>query len=306
MTPEIFEAIKSELGVSRKIARRYNTMRGAPLDSAAAFIQWHREVKMASDRSRSREWRQVNREKLKRQMHESYLRNKEKVIARCNARRQRPEVRAYNVQKNKEWRAKNPEKRRAYAQQRKESGRAAEYERQWRKANPEKSREKVRRWCARNPEKVSAYGKAYRQANREKVNEWRRNAHHRGMKDPVFVIIKRMRGRLYDELRFRGRKTTKLCSVVNLFGCTRHELAFWIQSQFKKGMNWGNRSKWHVDHIRPIASFDMNDLEQQKLCFHYTNLRPLWKGENARKHDAIIPFPATNLEMFPEMKQDNA
>ena len=43
-------------------------------------------------------------------------------------------------------------------------------------------------------------------------------------------------------------------------------------------MTWENRGKegWHLDHIVPCAYFDLSDLSQQKICFHYTNIQPLW------------------------------
>ena len=40
---------------------------------------------------------------------------------------------------------------------------------------------------------------------------------------------------------------------------------------------------WHMDHIKPCASFDLNDEEEQKKCFHYTNLQPMEGKENMSK-----------------------
>ena len=42
-------------------------------------------------------------------------------------------------------------------------------------------------------------------------------------------------------------------------------------------MSWDNHSfkGWHIDHIKPIASFDLSDPEQLKACCHYTNMQPL-------------------------------
>ena len=50
-------------------------------------------------------------------------------------------------------------------------------------------------------------------------------------------------------------------------------------------MSWDNHGYdgWHVDHIRPCASFDLTDEEQVRKCFHYTNLQPLWAKDNLRK-----------------------
>ena len=50
-------------------------------------------------------------------------------------------------------------------------------------------------------------------------------------------------------------------------------------------MTWEDfmNGKIHIDHIRPCASFNLNDPSQQKICFHYTNLQPLWAKDNLRK-----------------------
>lgn len=52
-------------------------------------------------------------------------------------------------------------------------------------------------------------------------------------------------------------------------------------------MSWENRGNfgWHVDHIKPCASFDLTKPEEQAKCFHYTNLQPLWARENIAKGD---------------------
>lgn len=51
---------------------------------------------------------------------------------------------------------------------------------------------------------------------------------------------------------------------------------------------------WHIDHIVPCASFDLSKPEEQKKCFHYTNLQALWWRDNIVKGDKIIgSSPAT-------------
>ena len=75
-----------------------------------------------------------------------------------------------------------------------------------------------------------------------------------------------------------------------LIGCSAIELKEHIEKRFKDGMNWDAylRSLIHIDHIRPCASFDLSDPEQQKACFHYTNLQPLWAKDNLKKGAKII------------------
>ena len=73
--------------------------------------------------------------------------------------------------------------------------------------------------------------------------------------------------------------------MLDLLGCTVDFAKQWIEAKFQPGMTWNNwsRTGWHVDHLRPIDSFDLTDLAQQKQCFHYTNLHPLWAGDNLSK-----------------------
>ena len=49
------------------------------------------------------------------------------------------------------------------------------------------------------------------------------------------------------------------------------------------------RARWHVDHIRPCASFDLTDKKQQLVCFNWRNLRPMWGAENISKSDNYDP-----------------
>ena len=77
----------------------------------------------------------------------------------------------------------------------------------------------------------------------------------------------------------------KAHKTEELVGCTWQELRDYLQSFFADGMSWENMGQWHIDHIRPCASFDLTEPEQQKECFHYTNLQPLWAEDNRTKSD---------------------
>ena len=66
-------------------------------------------------------------------------------------------------------------------------------------------------------------------------------------------------------------------------GCDMNTFFKHIEKQFTDGMSWENYGEWHMDHIKPISSFDLTDEEQVKKCFHYTNIQPLWAKENLKK-----------------------
>lgn len=57
-------------------------------------------------------------------------------------------------------------------------------------------------------------------------------------------------------------------------------------------MTWDNygkgSDKWNIDHIRPLASFDLTDPIKFKQAVHYTNLQPLWQKDNLKKGKKVI------------------
>jgi hypothetical protein len=87
----------------------------------------------------------------------------------------------------------------------------------------------------------------------------------------------------------------KTATTLELIGCTVEELKTHLKSKFELWMNFENYGLWVIDHILPCASFDLTDPEQQKKCFHYTNLQPLEAKENIRK-GAKIPIELTKNE----------
>jgi hypothetical protein len=102
---------------------------------------------------------------------------------------------------------------------------------------------------------------------------------------PQRQIAYALRSRLSQEIR--KVKTKKSARTMDLAGCDIEYLVEYLEDQFQDGMNWENhgRDGWHIDHIKPCASFDLTKIEQQKQCFHYTNLQPLWAYQNQSKGD---------------------
>jgi hypothetical protein len=82
-------------------------------------------------------------------------------------------------------------------------------------------------------------------------------------------------------MRDSGNK--RLFSTADLIGCTWEEFVSYIEKQFKPGMAWENHGEWHIDHIKPCALFDLSKPEEQKACFHFTNVQPLWAVDNMKK-----------------------
>jgi len=195
-------------------------------------------------------------------------------------------------EKNKE---KTSEQKRIYRETNKDKMQA------WRKANKTKIKEQAKAWRERNKEKIKALReankdkskawreankekiKAYRQANRDKKNFQKRN---RRKTDIQYKLTEILRCRLSDALK----NNYKSGSAIKDLGCTVDKLKLHLESKFKLGMTWDNHGVhgWHIDHIKPLSSFDLTDRNQLLQACHYTNLQPLWAKDNIAKKDKIV------------------
>lgn len=101
-----------------------------------------------------------------------------------------------------------------------------------------------------------------------------------------------LRTRLSDALRaYKNGRPVKTAKTLELLGCSIEFFARHIERQFQPEMTWSNRGMWrkngprvwHIDHIKPCASFDLTDPAQQRTCFHWSNMQPLWGADNISK-----------------------
>jgi len=140
-----------------------------------------------------------------------------------------------------------------------------------------------KRYREANKEKVRAFTKSWNDRNKDKQAVYRKRSYQKRVSTLNGRLEKNLRARLFFALN--GKKKTE--ATIDLLGCSVTQLKQHIASKFKKGMSWDNYGykTWHIDHIRPCDSFDLSDEQQQKECFHYTNLQPLWAKENIRKNN---------------------
>lgn len=189
----------------------------------------------------------------------------------------------YDKEKNKEYRKKSeskPEikkKRKEYFTEYRKRDKYKEYHKS------EKIKEYHRNY--NTTQEYRDYKNKYRIDNYDLVRGREREREKSYNQRPEVRIKRALRARLLGILkRGNGSKSSKM---VELVGCTMPFLRDYLQSLWKEGMSWDNygfgRGKWVMDHIVACDKFDLTDKEQQKLCFNYKNLQPLWWEENATK-----------------------
>lgn len=165
----------------------------------------------------------------------------------------------------------------------------------WRTITDPKLRKKAykKHWKKVNRDWVLLQKKAWYQANKHKAKNYCINNKDRILRRSNLKYKTDIKHKLRVLLRSRLNKALnrnyKSGSAVRDLGCTVEELKSYLESKFLPGMTWDNYGLygWHIDHIKPLASFDLSDRKQMLEACHYTNLQPLWANDNLSKNDKL-------------------
>ncbi len=180
-------------------------------------------------------------------------------------------------------------------------------EKERRLANIEKFREKDKQYYQENKSIIVPKNKEYRNRNKDAINAQKRSYYENNIEqikqyhqenkqvrneknkikrrqNPYYALKEALKVRIFDIL-----KSSKKESTSKLIGCSNEELKTWIESQFVEDISWDNYGTyWHLDHVIPIAFFDLNNEDERYMCFNWLNIRPLEKTKNISKSDNIV------------------
>jgi len=164
--------------------------------------------------------------------------------------------------------------------------------RQWAKNNTDKIKKSHLPWVKNNIEKLKKYQREYRQSNKEKLKEYARKYYKNNEEKYAkwdrqkrlniqYCLSKSIQGRIWYSLKEKKNRQ----HWENIVGFTLQELITHLEKLFKEGMSFYNYGKWHIDHRKPISSFNFTSYkdEEFKECWSLENLQPLWAYENLRK-----------------------
>ncbi len=191
------------------------------------------------------EYRNINKNRIKEVKHEYYIKNKNIISEKLKSYYKKNC--SVLKKRQQEWRSRNPDRT---------------------KENNKYFREK---YYLKKPEEIRAYYREYHK--------------HRMLIDINYKLSRRLRTRLWHALK--GKR--KIDSTFSLIGCSINSVKKHLECKFhrnkytKEQMTWKNYGQWHVDHIKPLASFDLSLEEEQRKAFNINNLQPLWAKENLSK-----------------------
>lgn len=157
-----------------------------------------------------------------------------------------------------------------------------EYDRQYRIKNRDRMLKRQKQYRISHPEKN------WRLLYPDRYKALKKRTYQKIKLTPHLKMMYSLRNRIYKLIK--RNKGIKKCKTNELLGCTVWELRSHLEALFTNGMSWSNYgiNGWHIDHIIPCISFDLTKEEDQKKCFHYTNLQPLWALDNMKKGTKII------------------
>lgn len=197
-----------------------------------------------------------------------YLANKERLSAQ-----------------HKAYRDADPERKKAQdkAYRQKNAKHVQAQSKAYREAHQEEEKVRAKAWHQANKEKANTYNKAWYQANKEyalaKSSQWQKTNKDKLQKQRDSIQTKLRNAVTYAFTRIRQNKSA---DTQTLLGCTWEEARAHFESLFQEGMTWDNHGEWHIDHVRPVASFAQDELH---LMNHISNLQPLWAKDNLQKSD---------------------
>jgi len=131
-----------------------------------------------------------------------------------------------------------------------------------------------------NKVKMLAKNKKYYEANKIEIqvknNIYWQNKYHN---DINFKLAALLRSRLRNAIK----NQQKSGSAVDDLGCSIEELVVYLENLFTEGMTWDNHGEWHIDHIKPLAKFNLTNRRELLKACNYSNLQPLWAKDNLSK-----------------------
>lgn len=226
-----------------------------------------------------KEYRENNKEKKKEYDKTYYEKNKGKILKQRKEYNKQNKENILNYQK--EYYQKNKEIKK-------------QYQKEYSKNNKEKIVEYHKNYYVERRHVIEEYKEKNREEIRRKAREYSKQDHVKKRKNKLqrerekndinYKIKRRLRSRLSGIVK----NDYKSVSTMELLGCDIQEFKKYLKQYFVEGMTWENYGDWHIDHIVPCSAFDLTKVKEQKICFHFTNLQPLWAKDNLKKSNKII------------------
>lgn len=138
---------------------------------------------------------------------------------------------------------------------------------------------------------------------KKRRNDINKKNRERLKNDNIYKLKQTCRRRLLSSIK-------KNHSTDEYIGCKTEFLLEWLMFCFKDKMSFENHGNiWHIDHVVPLDTFDLETEEKQLIAFNWKNLSPEFADFNLKKNNKIdkkqIQTHIQKLKDFHESKNMN-
>ena len=158
-------------------------------------------------------------------------------------------------------------------------------------------KEKLYKWRKDNPEKMEKINKKYREKEdyREKQNAIKKQIYNNNINER---LTRKYRQKLRNYI-FKNSSKEQRLKYEEIFGCSKHYIKMWIESNMTKEMTWDNYGTyWNLDHVKPCASFNLEEKDNLLECFNWRNTMPVTVKQNLKKNTLIDNLKIIKYEIW--------
>lgn len=151
--------------------------------------------------------------------------------------------------------------------------------------NKDRIIERGRQRYTQNKDRILEKNKQYNLDHRKETNEYMRKKRH---EDLYFKIKDKLRTRMYCAIKGNYKSGSAVADLMMSIS----DFKIYLEERFYRNpdtgemMTWDNYGRypgWHIDHIIPLAAFDLTNREELLKAVRYSNLQPMWAKENLSK-----------------------
>jgi len=152
----------------------------------------------------------------------------------------------------------------------------------------ERGKLKSKEWNMNNSKRMAQLQANWYQNNKPKVRQKFVDRYH---SDYEFKFKHLIKSRcLHGLQKYKKDGISKSDRTIKYLGCSMKEFIEWLEYRLEesKDFNFSNHGDlWHLDHVIPIATFDLSIQDNHFIAFNWRNIMPYAGKENMHKKDKI-------------------
>lgn len=150
----------------------------------------------------------------------------------------------------------------------------------WKKENADRVRRTKARWRITHKLVHRKHVKKWYEKNKKKKTDYLKDKYRTDARYRVSVLVRARMSKFIRSYVDGGNR-----SIGYDIGIDKNGFINYLEKSFSEGMSFSNYGKqgWCIDHVVPLADFDLEKDSEFAKAVHYTNMKPVWIFDNLQK-----------------------